>query len=115
MKGVLVEKKTNLLEKKPTQRLQCSSLLVMTYFPLRDYNILPKKELRWSLCVCSCIWNLDAFCSEKHKASCAKLRALSPGPTKVPKTMAQDPKIETKIETTGSMGSLFLAAVWRSR
>ena len=34
-----------------TQRLQCSSFLVMTYFPLRDYNILPKKELHWSLWV----------------------------------------------------------------
>ena len=28
-----------------TQRLQCSSFLVMTYFLLRDYDILPKKEL----------------------------------------------------------------------
>ena len=28
-----------------TQGLQCSSFLVMTYFLLRDYNILPKKEL----------------------------------------------------------------------
>ena len=26
-----------------TQRLQCSSFLVMTYFLLRDYSILPKK------------------------------------------------------------------------
>ena len=26
-----------------TQRLQCSSFLVMAYFLLRDYNILPKK------------------------------------------------------------------------
>ena len=33
------------------QRLQCSSCLVMTYFLFRDYNILPKKELRWSLWV----------------------------------------------------------------
>ena len=28
-----------------TQGLQCSSFLVMTYFLLRDYNILPKREL----------------------------------------------------------------------
>ena len=28
-----------------TQGLQCSSFLVMTYFLLREYNILPKKEL----------------------------------------------------------------------
>ena len=32
-----------------TQRLQSSSLLVMTYFLLRDYNIQPKRELLWSL------------------------------------------------------------------
>ena len=32
-----------------TQR--CSSFLVMTYFPLRDYHILPKKELHRSLWV----------------------------------------------------------------
>ena len=31
-----------------TQRLQCSSSLVMTYSLLRDYNILPSKELHWS-------------------------------------------------------------------
>ena len=31
------------------QRLQCSSFLVLTYFLLRDYNILPKKELLASL------------------------------------------------------------------
>ena len=30
------------------QRLQSSSFLVMTYFLLRDYNILPKKELHLS-------------------------------------------------------------------
>ena len=29
----------------PTQRLKGSSFLVMTYFLLKDYNILPKKEL----------------------------------------------------------------------
>ena len=35
-----------------TQRLLCSSFLVMTYFWLRDdYNILPKKELHSSLWV----------------------------------------------------------------
>ena len=34
-----------------TQRLQCSSFLVMTYFLLRDCNILPKKELHSSLWV----------------------------------------------------------------
>ena len=34
-----------------TQRLQCSSFLVMTAFLLRDYNILPKRELHWSLWV----------------------------------------------------------------
>ena len=32
-----------------TQRLQCSSFLVMTPFPLRDCNLLPKKELHLSL------------------------------------------------------------------
>ena len=31
-----------------TQELECSSFLVMTYFLLRDYNVLPKKELLWS-------------------------------------------------------------------
>ena len=31
-----------------TQGLQCSSFLVMTYFLLRDDNILPKTELHWS-------------------------------------------------------------------
>ena len=34
-----------------TQRLQCSSFLVMTYFLLKDYNILAKKELHSSLWV----------------------------------------------------------------
>ena len=34
-----------------TQRLKRSSLLVMTYFLLKGYNILPKKELRWRLWV----------------------------------------------------------------
>ena len=34
-----------------TQRLQCSSFLGMTYFLLREHNILPKKELHSSLCV----------------------------------------------------------------
>ena len=33
-----------------TQRLQCSSFLVMTYF-LRNFNILPEEELRSSLWV----------------------------------------------------------------
>ena len=32
-----------------TQRLQCSSFLVMAYFPVRDYNMLPEKELHLSL------------------------------------------------------------------
>ena len=36
------------LELLSTKGLQCSSFLVMTYFLLRDYNILPKKELQWS-------------------------------------------------------------------
>ena len=31
-----------------TQGLQRSSFLVMTHFLIRDYNILPKKELLWS-------------------------------------------------------------------
>ena len=31
------------------QRLQCSSFLMIAYFSLRDYNILPKKELLLSL------------------------------------------------------------------
>ena len=34
-----------------TQRLQCSSFLVMAYFWLMDYDILPKKELHSSLWV----------------------------------------------------------------
>ena len=34
-----------------TQGLQCSSFLLMTYLLLRDYNILPKKELHLSLWV----------------------------------------------------------------
>ena len=33
----------------PTQRLQCSAFLVMTHFLLRDYSILPKRELHSSL------------------------------------------------------------------
>ena len=33
----------------PTQRLQRSSFLVMTDVPLRDYDILLNRELRWSL------------------------------------------------------------------
>ena len=32
-----------------THRLQCSSVLVMTYFLLREYNVLPRKELYSSL------------------------------------------------------------------
>ena len=35
-----------------TKRLQCSSFLVMTYFLLTDYSLLPKKELHLSLWVC---------------------------------------------------------------
>ena len=35
----------------PTQRLQCSSSLVLTYFLLRGYNMLPKKKLHFSLWV----------------------------------------------------------------
>ena len=34
-----------------TQKLQCSSFLVMTYFLLRGYEQLPKKELHSSLWV----------------------------------------------------------------
>ena len=34
-----------------TQRLQSISFLVMTYVLLRDYNLQPKKELLWSLCL----------------------------------------------------------------
>ena len=34
-----------------TQRLLCSSFLVLIYFLLRAYNILPKKELHSSLWV----------------------------------------------------------------
>ena len=34
------------------QGLQWSSFLVMTYFLLREYNILPKKELHGSPWVC---------------------------------------------------------------
>ena len=32
-----------------SQQLQCSSFLFMTYFLLKGYNILPKKELLMSL------------------------------------------------------------------
>ena len=35
----------------PTQRLEGSSFLVMTYSLIRDYNRLPKKELNLSLWV----------------------------------------------------------------
>ena len=38
---------------KSTQRLQCASFLVMTYFLLQDENILPKKELHSSLWACT--------------------------------------------------------------
>ena len=34
-----------------TQRFQCSSVLAMTCFQLRDYTVLPKKELHVSLWV----------------------------------------------------------------
>ena len=37
-----------------TQSLQCSSFLGMTYFWLRDYKILPKKEPQSSLWVSTC-------------------------------------------------------------
>ena len=33
----------------PTWRLLCSSFLVMTFFLIGDYNILPQKELHRSL------------------------------------------------------------------
>ena len=36
---------SRLFEGSLTQKLQCSSFLVMTYFLLRGYSILPKKEL----------------------------------------------------------------------
>ena len=35
-----------------TQRFECSSFLVMTHVWLRDYYILTKKELHWSVCIC---------------------------------------------------------------
>ena len=38
-----------------TQRLQCSSFLVMTHLWLRDYNVLPKGELHSSLWVGSLV------------------------------------------------------------
>ena len=44
------------------QRLQCSSFLVMTYFGLRDYNILPKKELHWRLWVYTSSFVVTCFC-----------------------------------------------------
>ena len=40
-----------------TQGLKCSSFWVMACFLLRDYNILPKKELHWSL------WAMTTFVS----------------------------------------------------
>ena len=44
-----------------TQRLQCSSLWVMTYIPLRDYNLHPKRELHLSLWVCHGAQHLEAL------------------------------------------------------
>ena len=38
-----------------TQRLQCSSFLVVADFLLRGYSILPKKELHSSLSVEMCL------------------------------------------------------------
>ena len=62
-----------------TQRLHCSSFSVMTYLWLRDYIILPKKELHSSLWVelpgpqevCKTI-ALELFSkdSEKHFTHC---------------------------------------------
>ena len=50
------------LDQDSTQRLECSSFLVMTYFLLRDYNILPKKELHSSLWVLfSCMGHSSVF------------------------------------------------------
>ena len=46
-----------------TQRLQCSSFLVMTYFLLRDYNILPEKELHSSLWVVAFTPELEGMTS----------------------------------------------------
>ena len=48
-----------------TQGLQCSSFLVMTYSLLRDYNILPKKELPLSPWVITVKRNNDLFSSYK--------------------------------------------------
>ena len=55
-----------------TQRLQCSSFLVMAYFLLRDYNILPKKELLWSLWVCTstCIYIIIKMCLQMYIYMC---------------------------------------------
>ena len=42
-----------------TQRLQWSSFLVLTYFLLRDYNILPQKDLHSSLWVGSLVQDVQ--------------------------------------------------------
>ena len=47
-----------------THRLQCSSLLVMTYFLLRGYNILPKEELLLSL------WVIRIIGTRKRRRRC---------------------------------------------
>ena len=49
----------------PTQRLQCSSFLVMTHSLLRDSNILPKKELHVSLWVYQLIWESLALRTDR--------------------------------------------------
>ena len=49
-----------------TQGLQCSSFLVMTYFLLRDYDILPKTELHWSPWIVSCASSRDSC---RHQAA----------------------------------------------
>ena len=44
-----------------TQRLQCSSFLLMTFFLLRDCNKLPRKELPSSLWVLFWVDTLDSL------------------------------------------------------
>ena len=53
--GFLKFNHPNEMGRRLTQRLQCSSFLVMACFLLRNYDILPKKELHWSLWVVSIV------------------------------------------------------------
>ena len=61
-------------EQLATMRLECSSFLVRTHSLLRDYDILPKNGLRWSLWVkivealylkyAACMYLIGASCQD---------------------------------------------------